>query len=162
KMRTVSAMTDAKMSRLGLVLDYPLQPQERLARLTPARDVFTVAHMGIADIAAEDWLLEITGLVAQPLTLNWVALKALPKRIVESVHKCAGVPLDATRPTRQVANVRWAGADLRDLLASCGVKSEARYLWASGSDRGILGDGGHAVPVAEYQKDLSLERIALG
>ncbi len=150
------------MSIAGLILDYPTQPHEKTARVTPTRDVFTVAHMGVPQMNAENWSLEIGGLVDTPRTLDFAALKALPKRVIESVHKCAGDPLDATLPTRQVTNVQWAGADLRDVLARAGVRDSARYVWASGADHGVLGDGGHTVAIAEYQKDIPLTRIAEG
>jgi DMSO/TMAO reductase YedYZ molybdopterin-dependent catalytic subunit len=118
--------------------------------------------MGVPRIAGSDWILQIGGLVDVTMALDLAALKALPKRIVESVHKCAGDPLDATRPTRQVANVQWGGADLRDVLRGAGVSAPVTHLWASGADHGILGDGGQALAVAEYQKDVPWPRVAEG
>lgn len=59
---------------------------------------------------------------------------------------------------RRVANVVWGGADLAEVLRRCGIRPEARYLWAYGLDRGDY-DG---VSAERYVKDMPLTRLAEG
>ena len=150
-------MTNTRFA--GLVLDYPVQPHEKTAPLTPARDLFTVAHMGIPEIELGNWALAVSGLAVQPRSFDLAALKALPSQTIEAVHKCAGDPLDAARPTRQVANVRWAGVDVREVLNVCGARPEGAFLWASGADHGVAENG---AVIHEYQKDVPMARVREG
>lgn len=85
-------------------------------------------------------------------------LSAFPKRTVETVHKCAGNPVDPTTPTRQVANVVWGGIDIRDLMKEVGVRDGASYLWAYGPDHDDIAD----TVQRNYQKDVPLSRVAEG
>ena len=64
--------------------------------------------------------------------------------------------MDPQTPTRRIANVRWTGVRLVDLLAQTGVKPGAKYLWSSGSDWGSLGP----VRCDAYVKDMPIERLA--
>ncbi len=120
----------------GLVTEYYLKPADMTEWHTPVADLFVLAHMGIPEITLENWSLRIDGLVENPLELTFDELLRRPKRVVETVHQCAGNPMNPTTPARQIANVRWAGIDLRDLLAEIGVQSDATHLWAYGLDHG--------------------------
>jgi len=142
----------------GLVREHKLKPAGMTERFTPAADLFVLAHLGIPEIKAENWSLCIDGLVDTPLELDFNELLRRPERVVETVHQCAGSPLDPTTPTRRVANVRWTGVDLAELLADAGVRSSATHLWAFGLDHGVFaGDEQDC-----YLKDIPLSRIAAG
>jgi DMSO/TMAO reductase YedYZ molybdopterin-dependent catalytic subunit len=59
-------------------------------------------------------------------------------------------------PKRRIVNVRWGGVRVSDVLAECGVRPEARYLWSDGADYGEFA----GVAVERYTKDLPLSRLA--
>ncbi|MEM7221437.1 MAG: molybdopterin-dependent oxidoreductase [Pseudomonadota bacterium] len=139
-----------------LVADYKLAPSEMTERVTPAANLFVLAHMGIPEVELSGWSVTIDGLVERPLALSLEQLRRRPKRVIEAVHKCAGSPLKPTVPTRQVANVRWGGADLQNLLGEAGIKADATHLWASGLDHGSF--AGEAQDC--YLKDVPLSRLA--
>ena len=83
---------------------------------------------------------------------------ARPKRVVEAVHQCCGNPLEPSVPTRRVANVKWAGADLAELLDEAGIDPQARFVWAFGMDGGDFAE----TRSDWYVKDLPLQRLRAG
>ena len=116
------------MAIKGLVREHKLAPAELTERIPPTADLFVLAHMGILETSAEDWSLSIDGLVESPLEITFDNLVRRPKKVVETVHQCAGSPMNPKVPTRQIANVKWAGADLCELLADTGVEVAATHL----------------------------------
>src|SRR5690348_719449 len=142
----------------GLQRRIPLAPHQLLDRITPQRDLFLLAHLGIPRIDPASWQIAIDGLVERPSTLSLAALHRLPKQTVESFHECAGYPRRPDITTRRIANVVWGGVDLATLLRTAGVKDDARYLWAYGVDHGTY-DGAQADC---YLKDAPLARILEG
>jgi DMSO/TMAO reductase YedYZ molybdopterin-dependent catalytic subunit len=133
----------------------PLQPHQMIERLTPTQDVIVLCHLGVPRVARAAWSLSIEGLVERPATLRFNDLARYPRHAVTTVHQCAGSPLAPREPTRRVANVTWGGARLKDVLADCGVRSEARYVWSSGLDYGKFDQA----EVEAYTKDLPIERV---
>ncbi len=133
-------------------------PEQLTEPVTPLGDLFVIQHMGVPEIAAETWALTIDGMVQQSLRLTLEELRRREKRILETVHKCAGSPRAPTIPTRQVANVRWGGVDLAKLLAEVGVGSGSSHLWAYGPDHGSF--AGEAQDCC--LKDIPLTRLAEG
>jgi sulfane dehydrogenase subunit SoxC len=142
----------------GLVLRMPLEPPGLTERLTPTRDLFVLAHLGMPRVDAGRWALRVDGLVERPLSLGLAQLKALPAREVEAFLQCAGNPATPTVPARLVANARWRGVELARVLEAAGVCADARYLWTYGLDRGEF-MGLRSDP---YVKDLPLARVAAG
>jgi DMSO/TMAO reductase YedYZ molybdopterin-dependent catalytic subunit len=136
----------------------PLLPHQLLSRITPQRDLFVLAHVGVPQIDPEKWTLAITGLVQAPATFGLDQLRQMPKRAVESFHQCAGYPSNPRIATRRVGNVLWGGVDLKALLDELGVLPAARFLWAYGLDRGEY-EGVRAEP---YLKDCPLSRLDSG
>jgi sulfane dehydrogenase subunit SoxC len=134
------------------------EPHETVARVTPQRDLFVLAHLGIPRVDLARWRLDIAGLVERPTTLSFEDLRRLPERRVESFHQCAGAPRRPDLPMRRIANVVWHGVDLADLLRPCGISDGARFLWAYGMDHGEY-DG---VKAEWYLKDVPLPRLARG
>lgn len=150
--------TKATMKPGGMVRKQKLMPPQMTERFTRTSDLFVLAHMGIPEVSAEDWSLQIDGLVETPLELTFEDLLKRPKRVIETVHQCAGSPLNPRAPTRRIANVRWAGVDLRELLSEVGVKPGATHLWAYGLDQGAFaGETQDA-----YLKDSPLTRLEDG
>jgi sulfane dehydrogenase subunit SoxC len=134
------------------------EPHQTIASITPQRDLFVLAHLGIPRVDVAQWRLDIAGLVERPITLSFDDVRRLPARQVETFHQCAGAPRRPDLAVRRIGNVVWSGVDLAELLQSCGVRAEARYLWAYGLDHGEY-DG---VAARWYVKDVPIERLAEG
>ena len=86
-------------------------PHELTGRITPVDKMFTTSTLGIPDVSANDWSLEITGLVDTPVRYSFADLKALAKRTIETVYVCSGNPKKPTVPLRRASNVQWTGVD---------------------------------------------------
>jgi DMSO/TMAO reductase YedYZ molybdopterin-dependent catalytic subunit len=134
-------------------------PPEKLTdRVTPLGAVLELSSMGVPDISPSDWKLEIAGLVDRMTSISFEELKLRPKRTVESVFVCSGDPRRPKLPLRRVANVKWGGADLADLLAVAGIQPEATHLWSYGLDHGEF----MGFPQHHYVKDMPLWRLKQG
>lgn len=133
----------------------PLLPHQMTQRITKTADVIVLCHLGVPRLAADEWRLDIDGLVERPLSLGFADLQSFPFVRVESVHQCAGSPLRPAAPTRRISNVVWGGVRLIDVLAAVGVKPTAAYVWSTGCDYGQFEN----VACEAYLKDLPLSRI---
>jgi sulfane dehydrogenase subunit SoxC len=142
--------------RLGSFSRSPLPPHQMPERFTPTQDIFVLCHLGIPYLEKDSWSLTVDGLVARPLRLRFSDLTAYPKCTITSFHQCCGSPLRPREPTRRIANVRWGGARLSDILRDCRPTLEAKYLWSYGADHGEFVGMYHEA----YVKDLPLERVS--
>ena len=132
-----------------------LVPVDHLrARVTPSEDVYVIAHMGIARVDVESWILRVDGLVERPLEVDYVALTSLPATEVTAVLECFGNPVEPDVATRRVGNVVWRGVRLAHLLERAGVRPEARVVCPAGLDSGSFAN----VYSERYVKDLPLAR----
>jgi DMSO/TMAO reductase YedYZ molybdopterin-dependent catalytic subunit len=68
------------------------------------------------NLDAEKWHLKVGGLVAQPLTLTYAELQALPAVEEYATLKCIGDPVDGDA----MGNALWKGVRLRELLDRAG------------------------------------------
>jgi DMSO/TMAO reductase YedYZ molybdopterin-dependent catalytic subunit len=134
------------------------EPHQTTAPVTAQQDLFVLAHLGIPRVDAAAWRLAIAGLVERPATLSFEEILRLPAQQVETFHQCAGAPRRPDLATRRIANLVWRGVDLDALLRDCGIRPEARFLWAYGLDHGEY-DG---LSAKWYVKDLPLARLAEG
>ncbi|HZU90031.1 MAG TPA: molybdopterin-dependent oxidoreductase [Stellaceae bacterium] len=148
----------APMDPAHYVRRIALEPHRTSEAVTPQRDLFVLAHLGVPRVDVARWRLDIAGLVERPLTLSFDDIRRLPARQVESFHQCAGAPRRPDLAARRIANVVWSGVDLAALLRSCGVRAAARFLWAYGLDHGEY-DG---VAARWYVKDVPMARLAEG
>lgn len=139
---------------------FSFSPHRLTERVTPLDTLFGTSSLGIPEVEVSNWKLDITGLVENPLSLSLDDLKDFPKRRVETVFICSGNPRHPTQPSRKVANVEWAGADLADLLDKAGIDARATYLWSYGLDFGVYEDLGIESP--HYVKDMPLSRLGQG
>jgi DMSO/TMAO reductase YedYZ molybdopterin-dependent catalytic subunit len=146
------------MDPVGPYRRHPLAAHQLTEDVTPVRDCVVLAHLGIPRIQAEDWSLQIGGLVRRPFSLTLPQLRELPRTEVVSVHECAGSPLEPTVPQRRVVNVRWGGVPLTAVLEQAGVDPAAEFLWSFGADGGAFAD----VHTEAYAKDLPLWRLGEG
>src|SRR5688572_22077677 len=87
--------------------------------LTPQDQVFNVQHYGVPEFAEKDFKLEITGLVARPMTFSMDDLKALPRKDQLMTLECSGNG-SSKGFMNAVYNSRWTGVSLAPLLKKCG------------------------------------------
>ena len=139
----------------GLLRRIPLGPHQLLDRRTRTQDAVILCHLGVPRLDRESWQLTIDGLVKRPLTLRFDDLIRYPKAVVETVHQCAGSPLQPFEPARRICNVVWGGARLSDILAGCQPQAAASFIWSYGADYGEFS----GVEVDAYLKDLPIERV---
>ena len=142
----------------GMVREHKLKPSQMTSQLTPVEDLFVLAHMGVPETSVENWFLDIAGHVEKTIRLNYEELISRPKRVLETVHQCAGSPLNPTLPTRRIANVQWGGIDLAELLDEAGVSADSTHLWSFGLDHGKFAKEDQE----NYLKDIPLSRLAEG
>ncbi|WP_162878297.1 molybdopterin-dependent oxidoreductase [Trinickia diaoshuihuensis] len=117
--------------------------------------MFAISHLNLPAVDVSQWRLQVRGLVERALTLDLMQLRRYPPAVLESVHHCAGNPLDPTQPSREAANATWSGVWLRDILDDAGVLPGAEFVWADGLDHGVFA----GVAVSYYRKDLPRSRI---
>ena len=134
------------------------KPGDMTQRITAAEDLFAITHIAIADVEVDNWRLTFAGMVDKEQSLAFEDLQQYPKKTIESIHKCAGYPWAPELATRQIANVKWGGVDLRDLLDQFGVFEGATHLWAYGLEYGSY----KGVEQDHYVKDIPRSRIDEG
>lgn len=146
------------MRPAGQVVKMPARAMDLCEFVTPASDLFVVAHLGTAHVALADWTLAVEGLVETPLRLAREEVLAMPATEVTAVIECAGNPFRPTHPVRRAGNVVWRGVPIRSLLDRAGMRAGARYVWFEGQDSGTYG----GAFTAAYVKDIPLDKAMAG
>ncbi len=99
---------------------------------TPVKDhykVFIRTEPTVIDGA--DWILPITGLVANPLMLSLDELRNnFPSRDQFVTLSCISGRIGTTL----ISTTQWTGVSLQDLLAAAELQQEARYLYITSGD----------------------------
>ena len=117
------------------VIGHQLQ-WEKLTWRTPNEQFFTIQHYNLPVIAAQDWHLEISGLVRQPRTFTLAELRARPRQEVTFTIECGG---NHGFPgfSGGIGNATWAGTPLAAVLQEARVLDEGTEVIFWGSDSGI-------------------------
>ena len=146
--------TDPTTKHPGVMIrrEQPLNaetPLELLRRdYVTSRELFYVRNHGsLPAVDPATYRLTVAGLVARPLELSLEQVKSeFPREELVVTLYCAGnrrrelaevrampgkIPWDAGA----AGNARWAGAPLREVLRSAGVREEARHVAFTGLDR---------------------------
>jgi DMSO/TMAO reductase YedYZ molybdopterin-dependent catalytic subunit len=103
--------------------------------LTPPDQFFVIKHFAQPELTEEDWSLEISGLVAQPMTLTLADLQARPRQEVTFTLECSGNSAFPFNPGL-VGNATWAGTPLAPLLDEAGVEDSGIEVVFWGADAG--------------------------
>jgi DMSO/TMAO reductase YedYZ molybdopterin-dependent catalytic subunit len=103
--------------------------------ITPNAKFFSVAHYDRPVIDAQNWRLEITGLVKQPMTLSLADLMGRPRQEVDYTLECSG---NHGFPWFQggIGTAHWAGTPLAQLLKEAGPGRDAIEVAFFGADSG--------------------------
>ncbi|WP_148663728.1 molybdopterin-dependent oxidoreductase [Bosea vaviloviae] len=143
------------MGPSGIYRRLPLEPHQMDERLTATSDLFVLIHMGTPAVDVSMWSLGIGGMVSRPLSIPLTELRSLPRVTVQTVHQCAGNPLQPTVPTRRVACVEWAGVALKSLIDLAELDPRATHMWSFGMDHGEF----EGTSCDGYGKDLTIDRL---
>lgn len=103
--------------------------------ITPQDQFFVIKHYNEPDLKEEDYQLEISGLVSQPMSLTLADIKARARQEVTFTMECSG---NSGLPflTGAVGNATWAGTPLSTLLEEAGVLDEGIEVVFWGADAG--------------------------
>jgi DMSO/TMAO reductase YedYZ molybdopterin-dependent catalytic subunit len=103
--------------------------------LTPADNFFVVSHYGVPEIKAEDWRLDITGLVAHQRSIGLTELKRRARRDVTFTLECSG---NTGLPffIGGIGNARWGGTPLASVLREADPSEQASEVVFWGADSG--------------------------
>ena len=121
-------------------LDMPRTPPNRLdwetldSWITPPDQVFSVQHYGIPEVNADQFELEITGLVDKPRRLTLDEIKALPRAEQLMTLECSGNGVSKGF-MNAIYNGKWVGTPLTPLLKQCGIQEDAKEVVFFGADR---------------------------
>lgn len=118
-----------------------LQPLFPLALLNPAQPLpqhvitplseFYVQSYGLPiAVKAENWKLEITGSVENPLTLSWQEIKAAASENFYLTMECIGNPAGGS----QIGNALWTGTSLLPFLERARIQPETKEFVLQGAD----------------------------
>lgn len=103
--------------------------------LTPPGEHFVIKHYNEPSLNESDYRLDISGLVAQPMTLTLADLKARARQEVTFTMECSG---NTGLPffNGGIGNATWAGAPLAPLLEEAEVLAEGVEVVFWGADAG--------------------------
>jgi DMSO/TMAO reductase YedYZ molybdopterin-dependent catalytic subunit len=112
-----------------------LQWEEVDSWITPNDQFFSIARYNRPEIDVDEWQLEITGLVANPMTLTLDEIKTWPRQEIDFTIECSGnhgLPFF----WGGIGNARWAGVPLAPLLDEANVLDDGREVVFWGTDAG--------------------------
>lgn len=112
---------------LFLILSGCIGPTEMPEQeITPIADFFVIDQGTQPDIDAEEWRLEVSGLVHAPLNLTYEGILSFPS-LTEVVHlKCVMAGLEGTG--------KWRGVPLKYILKESSVQGGALSVVLTGAD----------------------------
>jgi DMSO/TMAO reductase YedYZ molybdopterin-dependent catalytic subunit len=127
--------------------------------VTPTGMHYLLIHYDIPGVSANDWRLNIAGLVSNPLQLSLEEVKKRPAQTFAVTMECAGngralfAPRRISQPwlNEAISTAEWTGTPLRGLLAEAGLREAAVEIVFTGLDTGV--EGGE---VQSYQRSLSV------
>jgi DMSO/TMAO reductase YedYZ molybdopterin-dependent catalytic subunit len=117
------------------IIGQQLQWEELDSWITPTNKFFTIKHFGQPTIDLQQWRLDVTGLVKQPLSLTIDQLKARPRQEVTFTLECSG---NTGLPFfwGGIGNATWAGTALAPLLQEAGILDRGKEIVFYGHDIG--------------------------
>ena len=113
--------------------------------VTPAGMHYLLTHFDVPYLSAENWRLDVSGLVADPVSLTLDDIKALPAVTMPVTLECAGngraamLPRTCSMPWlyEAVGTAEWTGTSLSNVLGQVGVSGKAVDIAFFGADRGF-------------------------
>lgn len=135
---------------------------EQMGIITPNGLFFTRNHGGTAQIDPNQFRLMIHGLVEKPIVLTLEELKRYPCESVIHFIECPANGSTGWRGPQfnslqfvkgMMSQAEWTGVRLKTLLKDLGVKKEAKWMLAEGSDNSEMG---RTIPIEKVLDDAML------
>lgn len=99
--------------------------------ITPNERFYVVSkNFNDPRVSADNWSLEVSGLVEQPHHFSYEEILALPTVSQYTTFEC----ISNTLGGKLMSNARWTGTPLSQLLASTGMQPEARAITLRSAD----------------------------
>ncbi len=102
---------------------------------TPNDDFYIVQHYNQPEIAEEDYVLRVTGMVDNPMELTLDDIRARPRVELDAGFECGGNRAGIYHGL--IGNARWGGISLSDLLSDAGMQSGGIEVVFYGADTGM-------------------------
>ena len=144
------ALDAAIASGLRVIRQQPLNAETPVAALaaavTPTSQVYVRTNFGIPDLDARTHRVQVSGSVAEALSLGIAELAELGQSTVAVTMECAGNDRTAIVPPVSgepwtggaVSTVRWSGVPLRAVLERVRVGADAINVLFEGEDHGTV------------------------
>jgi sulfane dehydrogenase subunit SoxC len=135
----------------------PIQDSEGI--ITPNGLFFSRSHGGIAHVDPNEYRLMIHGLVDKPIVLTLDELKRYPKVTRTHFIECPanggqewrGPQFNSLQFAKGfMSSAEWTGVYIKTILADLGLKPEAQWMLAEGSDNSEMG---RSVPIDKILDD---------
>lgn len=130
--------------------------------ITPNGLFFSRSHGGVAHVDPNEHRLMIHGLVEKPLVLTLAQLKRYPSVTRTHFIECPanggqewrGPQFNSLQFAKGfMASAEWTGVYLKDIIKDLGLKPEAKWLLAEGSDNSEMG---RSIPIDKVLDDAML------
>jgi len=109
--------------------------------VTPTSNFYRVdVNIFPPNVSSSGWTLPVTGLVSNPLTLDYSQLLAMESQEQYNTLECVSNDTDGDL----ISTAKWTGVKLSNILAQAGVKSEATYVVFKATDGYSVG-----IPIAK-------------
>ena len=114
---------------------------------TPLEGFFVRTHHNTLPIKVDDsWTISFEGLINNPQKISLKALKKKPQTSFHAVLECSGngrslfdPPVSGIQWIRgAIGNAEWRGVPIKDLFASLGIKSGAKFATFEGFDEPVI------------------------
>ena len=139
--RRTSALMSSAGDMHAAISMTPLHEQKGI--ITPNGLHFTRTHNGVAHVDPNEWRLMIHGLVEKPIVLTLEQLKRYPSETEIHFVECPsngaaewkGPQFNSVQFVRGMMSCSaWTGVRLKTILDELGLKPEAKWMLAEGSD----------------------------
>jgi len=139
--RRTSALMSSAGDMHAAISMTPLHEQKGI--ITPNGLHFTRTHNGVAQVDPNEWRLMIHGLVEKPIVLTLEQLKRYPSETEIHFVECPsngaaewkGPQFNSVQFVRGMMSCSaWTGVRLKTILDELGLKPEAKWMLAEGSD----------------------------
>lgn len=140
--RNITAATQGVIINSAKPKDYEMTLDGFKDWITPVEHFYIRNHHYVPDVKLSDWSLKVDGNVANALTLSLDDLRKLPRVTQIAVVECAGNGRTFYQPRLPgmqwkyggVANGKWTGVRLIDVLKKAGAKDSTREILFDGED----------------------------
>ena len=118
---------------------------QEITEVTPVDNFYRVdVNIFPPSVNSSTWMLPISGLVDNPLTLTYEQLVAMPSQDQYNTLECVSNNVGGDL----ISTAKWTGVKFKDILAQAGVQDSATYVVFRGTDGYDVG-----IPIQKAMED---------